>query len=149
VEIQLRYHADARPVSTAGKLHSGDEGTESGAAAEGEEILLHARRENQDEAAPFHQRRETRDAERHEEETKELPAVEAGVFAGGADDERDADDGGDAERGEPEIAARVEVSRREKEIPDEVTPERDFARLEFGEVSHDALFAPVRQFRSG
>ena len=49
------------------------------------------------EAAPFHEGGEIGDAERHEEQPEERPAFHPRLCVPSADDECDADDGGNAE----------------------------------------------------
>lgn len=41
-----------------------------------------------------------------------------------------------AERGEPQISARVKIARRKKRIPDEVAPKRNLAASEIRKIAH-------------
>jgi hypothetical protein len=94
------------------------------------------RRKDEDEAAVLDEGGEAGDAERHEEETKDLPAVELGgrIGACGAEDEGDADDGAEAEGGEPNARPGIEIADKDYQVPDEVAPQGLAGAVESGEI---------------
>jgi hypothetical protein len=94
------------------------------------------RRENQDEVPSFHQSGKTRDAEWHEEETKDLPAVETGISARGAEHQSKTDDPRKSDRCQPQIAARIKLARDEEEVPDQVTPQDHLPSSKLREIVH-------------
>ena len=108
--------------------------------------LLRVRRENQNEPFAFHQRRKTRNTKRHHEQTDDLPGFKFHfVFAGGggADEQREADDEAQTQRGQPQARTGIEVAHQHDEIPDEITPKYQPALGKVGEVA-DRIHVVIR-----
>ena len=73
----------------------------------------------------LHQRGEARDAKWHEEQPENLPRSEARVLAGSrsAEVQREAHNGAQADRSEPNPRTSVEISDEHEEVPQEIAPE--------------------------
>src|SRR5262245_39256905 len=105
--------------------------------------ILPIRRKDENESAAFHQRRKARDAEWHQEQAENLPAVELSrrVCTGGTQDEGNADDGAEAEGREPQARNGIEVTHQDDGVPNEVAPEGLSGAVECGEVGKERLHA--------
>src|SRR5207237_8581879 len=93
-----------------------------------DQIFVQGRRKNQNVAGILDQRRETRDAERHQKETKDLPPIQLGFAfdrTASANDEGRTDNRAQSERGEPEPTAQLEMSPDVNRVPDRVAPQDD------------------------
>ncbi len=87
---------------------------------------MQRRWEYEDVTGILHQRGKARDAERHQEQAKDLPAVQFRSALAGtarADHERHSDDRAQAERSEPESRPQIEVVPYVDTVPDRVTPQ--------------------------
>src|SRR4030095_13162613 len=104
------------------QLYSQNKRAKGCAQTECEGVFPDVRRENQDEATPFNQSGKTRNAEWHEEKTKDLPAVEAGIPARGTEHQSKSDDPRKSDRRQPQIAARIKIACDEEEVPNQVAP---------------------------
>jgi hypothetical protein len=99
-------------------------------------VLPPARRKDQNKISSFDERGETRDAKWHDEKAQDLPTIETRASARGADDQRDSNDSGEPNGGQPKLGVRIKIANREKEIPEEITPEDCPSSRKIREISH-------------
>jgi len=103
-----------------------------------DEVFTESGWKDQDIAGVFHEGRKAGNAKGHQEETKDLPAVELGsAFAGstGANDKSGADDGAEAKGSEPEARAKIKMVPDIHGIPDRVAPKNDASCVQPSEIS--------------
>src|SRR5947208_673469 len=100
----LRYGSLANGGSHGRPPQREDENTQNGAHSQREPDLARMRRENQEEAAAFHERRKTRNAKWHQEQAERLPESQLHLLTAGsgrADEQGKPDDNAEPQRGQP------------------------------------------------
>lgn len=129
--------SDVKRSGCAGSFDGEDDQAEEGAEGDGGEVFRGLRRKDEDEAFAFNEGGKTGDAKGHEEQAEDGPAIEFGFggAGGGAQVKSNSDDGAEAERGEPETRAGIEIANEHDEIPGKVTPEDEAASIEISQIA--------------
>ena len=108
-----------------------------------DQVFLQCRRKNEHITCIFDQRRKARNAKRHEEQPKNLPAIQLSASSTGAscaDHQRHSDNRAQSERGEPKTQTGIKITNQHNQVPDEVAPkdEAPFGKVrQVTDQSHD------------